>query len=71
MEIVEVNKCFCSELNSFQNSITRESYMVFSFINLLEDSNSYSNKIAWHALAELCKKKDLNQELKEILESNI
>ena len=70
MEISEVIKNIRFELNLSQEGLTRELHMGFTSVNRWENNKSKPNQIARHALTELCKKKNLNQELIEALESN-
>ena len=70
MEISEVVKNIRFELNLSQEGLARELHMGFTSINRWENNKSKPNQIARHALKELCKKKNLNQELIEALESN-
>jgi len=70
MEISEVVKNIRLELNLSQEGLARELHKGFTSVNRWENSKSKLNQIARHALVELCKKKNLNQELIETLESN-
>lgn len=70
MEISEIVKNIRFELNLSQEGLARELHMGFTSVNRWENNKSKPNQIARHALTELCKKKNLNQELIEALESN-
>lgn len=70
MNISEVIKNIRSELNLSQEGLARELHMGFTSVNRWENHKSKTNQIARHALAELCRKNNLDQKLIEVLETN-
>lgn len=69
MEISEVIKNIRSQLSLSQEGLARELHMGFTSVNRWENNKSKPNQIARHALVELCKKNNLDQELIEALEA--
>jgi len=70
MEISEVIKNIRLELNLSQEGLARELHMGFTSVNRWENNKSKPNQIARHALAELCKRNNLDQKLVDGLEVN-
>lgn len=70
MEISKAIKNIRYELNLSQEGLARELHMGFSSINRWENNKTKPNQIARHALAELCRKNNLDQKLIESLEAN-
>lgn len=70
MEISKAIKNIRYELNLSQEELARELHMGFSSINRWENNKTKPNQIARHALAELCRKNNLDQKLIESLEAN-
>lgn len=70
MEISEVIKNIRLKLNLSQEELARELHMGFTSVNRWENHKSKPNQIARHALAELCRKNNLDQKLIESLEAN-
>lgn len=68
MELSEIIKTIRSELNLSQEGLARELHVGFSSVNRWENNKSKPNQIARHALIELCKKKNLDQDLISLLE---
>ena len=68
MELSEIIKTIRSELNLSQEGLARELHVGFSSVNRWENNKSKPNQIARYALIELCKKKDLGQDLISLLE---
>ena len=58
------------ELNLSQEGLARELHMGFTSVNRWENHKSKPNQIARHALAELCRKNNLDQKLIESLEAS-
>lgn len=69
MVISEVIKNIRSQLSLSQEGLARELHMGFTSVNRWENNKSKPNQIARHALVELCKKNNLDQELIEALEA--
>lgn len=70
MDIPEVIKNIRSELKLSKEGLARELHMGFTSVNRWENNKSKPNQIARHALAEICRKNNLNQKLIESLEAN-
>jgi transcriptional regulator, XRE len=68
MELSEIIKTIRSELNLSQEGLARELHVGFSSVNRWENNKSKPNQIARYALIELCKKRNLNQDLISLLE---
>ena len=68
MELSEIIKTIRSELNLSQEGLARELHVGFSSVNRWENNKSKPNQIAKYALIELCKKKNLDQDLISLLE---
>lgn len=68
MELSEIIKTIRSELNLSQEGLARELHVGFSSVNRWENNKSKPNQIARYALMELCKKKNLDQDLISLLE---
>lgn len=68
MELSEIIKTIRSELNLSQEGLARELHVGFSSVNRWENNKSKPNQIARYALIELCKKKNLDQDLISLLE---
>ena len=68
MELSEIIKTIRSELNLSQEGLARELHVGFSSVNRWENNKSKPNQIARYALVELCKKKNLDQDLISLLE---
>ena len=68
MELSEIIKTIRSELNLSQEGLVRELHVGFSSVNRWENNKSKPNQIARYALIELCKKKNLDQDLILLLE---
>lgn len=68
MELSEVIKNIRLELNLSQEGLARELHVGFTSVNRWENNRTKPNRIARHALVELCKKKKLKQDLYETLE---
>lgn len=69
MELSEIIKIIRSELNLSQEGLARELHVGFSAVNRWENNKSRPNQIARYALIDLCKKKDLDQDLILLLEA--
>ena len=67
MELSEIIKTIRSELNLSQEGLARELHVGFSSVNRWENNKSKPNQIARYALIELCKKKNLDQDLISLL----
>ena len=70
IDISELIKNIRSELNLSQEGLARELYMGFTSVDRWENHKSKSNQIVRHALAELCRKNNLDQKLIGPLEAN-
>ena len=68
MELSEIIKTIRSELNLSQERLARKLHVGFSSVNRWENNKSKPNQIARYALIELCKKKNLDQDLISLLE---
>ena len=68
MELSEIIKTIRSELNLSQEGLARELHVGFSSVNRWENNKSKPNQIARYALIQLCKKKNLDQDLISLLE---
>lgn len=68
MELSEIIKTIRLELNLSQEGLARELHVGFSSVNRWENNKSKPNQIARYALIELCKKKNLDQDLISLLE---
>mgnify|MGYP001680349531 FL=1 len=68
MELSEIIKTIRSEINLSQEGLARELHVGFSSVNRWENNKSKPNQIARYALIELCKKKNLDQDLISLLE---
>ena len=68
MELSEIIKTIRSELNLSQEGLARELHVGFSSVNRWDNNKSKPNQIARYALIELCKKKNLDQDLISLLE---
>ena len=68
MELSEIIKTIRSELNLSQEGLARELHVGFSSVNRWENNKSKPNQIARYALIQLCKKKNLDQDLIALLE---
>lgn len=68
MELSEIIKTIRSELNLSQEGLARELHVGFTSVNRWENNKSKPNQIARYALIELCKKKNLDQDLISLLE---
>lgn len=68
MELSEIIKTIRSELNLSQEGLARELHVGFSSVNRWENNKSKPNQIARYALIEICKKKNLDQDLMSLLE---
>ncbi len=68
MELSEIIKNIRLELNLSQEGLARELHVGFTSVNRWENRKTKPNQIARHALVELCKKKNLKQDLIELLE---
>ena len=69
MELSAIIKTIRSELNLSQEGLARELHVGFSSLNRWENNKSKPNQIARYALIDLCKKKDLVQDLISLLEA--
>lgn len=70
METSEVIKNICMKLNLSQEGLVRKLHVGYKSVNRWDNNKSKPNQIARHALVELCKKKNLSQELIESLSFN-
>ena len=68
MELSEIIKTIRSELNLSQEGLARELHVGFSSVNRWENNKSKPNQIVRYALIELCKKRNLDQDLISLLE---
>lgn len=68
MELSEIIKTIRSELNLSQEGLARKLHSGFNSVNRWENNKSRPNQIARYALIELCKTKDLGQDLILLLE---
>ncbi len=67
MELNEVVKKIRLELGLSQEGLARELHVGFTSVNRWENGRTKPNRIARHALIELCKYKNIDQELIEVL----
>ena len=67
MELNEVVKKIRLELGFSQEGLARELHVGFTTVNRWENSRTKPNRIARHALVELCKDKNVDQVLIEAL----
>lgn len=70
MELCEVVKKVRIELGLSQEGLARELHVGFTSVNRWENGHTKPNQIARHALIELCKGKEINRELIEVLENS-
>lgn len=68
MKLYEIIKIIRSELNLSQEGLARELHVGFSSVNRWENNKSKPNQIARYTLIELCKKRNLDQDLISLLE---
>lgn len=68
MELNEAVKKIRLELGLSQEGLARELHVGFSSVNRWENGRTKPNRIARHALSELCKGKNVGQDLIEALE---
>ena len=68
MELSEIIKTIRSELNLSQEGLARKLHVGFSSVNRWENNKSKPNQIARYALIELCKTRNLDQDLISLLE---
>ena len=69
MQLSEIIKTIRSELNLSQEGLARELQVGLSSVNRWENNKSKPSQIARYALIELCKTKDLGQDLISLLEA--
>lgn len=69
MEINKVIRKIRLELGLSQEALARELHVGFTAVNRWENNRSKPNQIARHAFVEFCKKKNISQELMDILEN--
>ena len=67
MELNEVVKKIRLELCLSQEGLARELHVGFTSVNRWENGRTKPNRIARHALIELCKEKKIDQELIKML----
>ena len=67
MELNEVVKKIRLDLRLSQEGLARELHVGFTSVNRWENGRTKPNRIARHALIELCKGKDIEQDLIETL----
>ena len=70
METSKVIKNIRSKLSLSQEGLTRELRMRFISVSRWENNKLKPNQIARHALAEICRKNNLDQELMDLLKNN-
>jgi putative transcriptional regulator len=63
LELNEIIKKIRSDLKLSQEGFARELHVGFTSINRWENSKSRPNQIARHAIVELCKKENIDEEL--------
>lgn len=63
MELNEIIKKIRTELRLSQEGLARELHVGFASINRWENSKSRPNQIARHAIVELCKRENIDEEL--------
>lgn len=68
IELSEIIRSIRLELNLSQEGLDRELHVGFGSVNHWENNRSRLNQIARYALIELCKKKNLDQDLISLLE---
>ena len=67
MELNEVVKKIRLDLGLSQEGLARELHVGFTTVNRWENGRTKPNRIAMHALVELCKDKNVDQGLIEVL----
>ncbi|MGE7885152.1 helix-turn-helix domain-containing protein [Bacillus sp. NPDC094077] len=67
MELSEAIKKVRLELCLSQEGLARELHVGFTSVNRWENNHTKPNQIARHALIKLCKNKNVNTELIELL----
>ena len=68
MELNEVVKKILLDLGLSQEGLARELHVGFTSVNRWENGRTKPNRIARYALIELCKEKNIEQDLIEALE---
>ena len=68
MELNEVVKKIRLDLGLSQEGLARELHVGFTSVNRWENGRTKQNRIARYALIELCKEKNIEQDLIEALE---
>lgn len=63
MEFNEIIKAIRAELQLSQEGFARELHVGFTSVNRWENCKSKPNQLARHAIIELCRKHNLNDEL--------
>lgn len=69
MKLNEIIKKLRLELGLSQQALARELHVGFTSVNRWENCKTKPNQIARHALAELCKKKNIDSELIVLFEN--
>lgn len=70
MEIFEVVKNIRFQRSLSQEGLARELHMGFTSVNRRENNKLEPNQIARHALVELCRENNLDQELMDLFREN-
>lgn len=65
MELNQIIKKIRLELGLSQEALARELHVGFTSINRWENNKTKPNQIARHAIIELCKKKNIDDDLIE------
>lgn len=68
MELSEAIKQVRLELGLSQEGLARELHVGFTSVNRWENNHTKPNQIARHALIEVCKNRNIDFELIELLE---
>lgn len=68
MGISEIIKKIRLQLSLSQEGLAREIHVGYTSVNRWENNKSRPNQIAKHALADLCRKNNLDEELIKALE---
>jgi putative transcriptional regulator len=71
MELKEVVKKIRFELGLSQEGLARELHVGFTSVNRWENGRTKPNRIARYALIELCKGKNIEQDLVEHLRNEL
>lgn len=67
MELGEIIKTIRMDLGLSQEGLARELHVGFTSVNRWENNHTKPNRIALHALIELCKNRNISSEQIELL----